>query len=174
VLRYQVAGKAPEMATIAHHDERGGFFTLIIQPQQTVTDAQVIPRELIFIVDTSGSMRGFPIEKSKEAMRRLIKGMRSTDTFNVIRFAGDTGTLWNKPQPHTQTNVDKALHYVEGFRGQGGTEMRKGIIEALAQPAAEGYLRIAFLLTDGYIGDEFRIFQSIEKKDVVRECSVWA
>jgi Ca-activated chloride channel family protein len=164
VLRYKVAGKAPEMATIAHHDERGGFFTLIIQPQQTVTDAQVIPRELIFIVDTSGSMRGFPIEKSKEAMRRLIKGMRSTDIFNVIRFAGDTGTLWNKPQPHTQANVDKALRYVEGFRGQGGTEMRKGILEALAQPAAEGYLRIAFLLTDGYIGDEFRIFQSIEKE----------
>ncbi len=164
VLRYQVAGKAPEMATIAHHDERGGFFTLIIQPQQTVTDAQVIPRELIFIVDTSGSMSGFPIEKSKEAMRRLIKGMRSTDIFNVIRFAGDTGTLWNKPQPHTETNVDKALRYVEGFRGQGGTEMRKGILEALAQPAAEGYLRIAFLLTDGYIGDEFRIFQSIEKE----------
>jgi Ca-activated chloride channel family protein len=164
VLRYQVAGKAPEMATIAHHDERGGFFTLIIQPQKTVTDAQVIPRELIFIVDTSGSMSGFPIEKSKEAMRRLIKGMRSTDTFNVIRFAGDTGTLWNKPQPHTQTNVDKALHYVEGFRGMGGTEMRKGIIEALAQPAAKGYLRIAFLLTDGYIGDEFRLFQSIEKE----------
>ncbi len=164
VLRYQVAAKAPEMAMITHHDERGGFFTLIIQPQQTVTDAQVIPRELIFIVDTSGSMSGFPIEKSKEAMRRLIKGMRSTDTFNVIRFAGDTGTLWNKPQPHTQTNVDKALHYVEGFRGQGGTEMRKGIIEALAQPAAKGYLRIAFLLTDGYIGDEFRIFQSIEKE----------
>jgi len=44
VLRYDVAGKAPEMATIAHHDQRGGFFTLMIQPQRTVTDAQVVPR----------------------------------------------------------------------------------------------------------------------------------
>ncbi|MEN8221363.1 MAG: VIT and VWA domain-containing protein, partial [Pseudomonadota bacterium] len=123
VLRYDVAGKAPEMATIAHHDERGGFFTLMIQPQRTVTDAQVVPRELIFIVDTSGSMRGFPIEKSKEAMRMLIKGMRSTDTFNVVRFAGDTGTLWNKPMPYTQTNVEQALRYVDSFRGRGGTEM---------------------------------------------------
>jgi Ca-activated chloride channel family protein len=164
VLRYDVAGKAPEMATIAHHDERGGFFTLMIQPQRTVTDAQVVPRELIFIVDTSGSMRGFPIEKSKEAMRMLIKGMRSTDTFNVVRFAGDTGTLWNKPMPYTQANIDQALRYVDSFRGRGGTEMRKGILDALAQPAADGYLRIAFLLTDGYVGDEFRIFQAIEKE----------
>ncbi|MDM8557462.1 VIT domain-containing protein [Candidatus Parabeggiatoa sp. HSG14] len=164
VLRYQVAGKAPEMATIAHHDERGGFFTLIIQPQQTITDDEVFPRELIFIVDTSGSMRGFPIEKSKEAIRRLLKGMRSTDIFNVVRFAGDTGTLWKKPRPYTPTHVDEAMQYINNFRGRGGTEMRRGILKALAQPANEGYLRIAFLLTDGYVGNEFGIFQSIEKE----------
>ncbi len=164
VLRYQVAGMAPEMATIAHHDKRGGFFTLIVQPQHTVTDDQVVPRELIFIVDTSGSMRGFPIEKSKEAMRRLINGMRSTDTFNVVRFAGDTGTLWNKPKPNTAANVSEALRYIESFRGRGGTRMRKGILDALAQPAAKGYLRIALLLTDGYVGNERGIFQAIEKE----------
>jgi Ca-activated chloride channel homolog len=164
VLRYQVAGKVPEIATIAHHDERGGFFTLIIQPQYTVTDAEVLPRELIFIVDTSGSMRGFPMEKSKQAMRQLIKGMRTTDTFNVVRFAGDAGTLWKRPKASTPDNVNEALRYVDSFRGRGGTEMRQGILEALAQPAADGYLRIAFLLTDGYVGNEFGIFQAIEKE----------
>jgi len=164
VLRYQVAGQAPEIATLAHHDERGGFFTLMIQPQYTVTDAEVFPRELIFIVDTSGSMRGFPMEKSKKAMRQLIKGMRTTDTFNVVRFAGDTGTLWKRAKASTPDNVNEALRYVESFRGMGGTEMRQGILEALAQPAAEGYLRLAFLLTDGYVGNEFGIFQAIEKE----------
>jgi Ca-activated chloride channel family protein len=164
VLRYEVAGKAPEMATIAHHDERGGFFTLIIQPQRTVTEAEVIPRELIFIVDTSGSMSGFPIDKSKEAMRKLIKGMRSSDTFNVVRFSGDTGTLWNRPKPYTSANADEAMRYVDNLQGSGGTEMRQGILEALGQPAADGYLRIAFLLTDGYVGDEERILQTIEKE----------
>ena len=164
VLRYQVAGSAPEIATIAHHDKRGGFFTLLIQPQKVVTDDQVVPRELIFILDTSGSMRGFPLAKSKEAMRRLIKGMRPTDRFNVVRFAGDTGTLWKQPRLYTHAYANEALHYVNSFRGRGGTEMGKGILEALAQPAADGYLRIAFLLTDGYIGNEFGIYQTIEKE----------
>lgn len=164
ILRYEVAGQAPTMATIAHHQEGRGFFTLIIQPQKTVTDTQVVPRELIFIVDTSGSMQGFPIEKSKEAMRRLIQGMRSTDIFNVVRFAGDTGTLWEKPQPHTPEHVAEALRYIDSFSGSGGTEMQKGILEALAQPASEGHLRIAFLLTDGYVGDESRILEAIEKE----------
>jgi Ca-activated chloride channel family protein len=164
ILRYQVAGQAPEFATLAHHDERGGFFTLIVQPQKLVTDEQAFPRELIFIVDTSGSMYGYPLDKSKEAMKKLIQGMRPLDMFNVVRFAGDTGTLWNKPRPYTPTHASEALRYIESFQGSGGTEMQKGILEALAQPASEGYLRIAFLLTDGYIGDEFRIFQTIEKE----------
>ncbi len=164
VLRYQVAGKAPALAVIPHHDERGGFFTLLIQPQRTVADDEVVPRELIFIVDTSGSMSGFPIEKSKEAMRRLINGMRPGDTFNVVRFAGDTGTLWPAPRPYTTDNAREALAFVERMHGAGGTEMRKGILEALAQPASGDHLRIAFLLTDGYVGDEMRIFQAIEQE----------
>jgi len=164
ILRYQVAGQAPEVATLAHHDQRGGFFTLIIQPQKIVTDEQAFPRELIFIVDTSGSMHGYPLKKSKEAMKKLIEGMRPLDMFNVVRFAGDTGTLWNKPRPYTSSHANKALRYIESFQGRGGTEMQKGILEALAQPAAEGYLRIAFLLTDGYVGNEYQIFQAIEKE----------
>jgi Ca-activated chloride channel family protein len=164
VLRYQVAGPAPQMALLAHHDERGGFFTLLVQPQRTVADDEVVPRELIFLLDTSGSMQGFPMEKSKEAMRRLIQGMRSADTFNVVRFAGDTGTLWPRPKPYTQENAAEALRFVEALQGRGGTEMRRGILEALAQPAEEGKLRIAFLLTDGYVGDEFRILQAIEQE----------
>ncbi|MCP4696034.1 MAG: VWA domain-containing protein, partial [Gammaproteobacteria bacterium] len=164
VLRYAVAGKAPEMAVIAHHDERGGFFTLIVQPQRTVSDRQTVSREMIFIVDTSGSMRGFPLDKSKEAMRRLINGMRSSDTFNVVRFAGGTGTLWDRPKRRTQAHANKALRYVDRMRGSGGTEMRKGILEALSQPAARGYLRIAFLLTDGHVGNETGIFRAIEKE----------
>lgn len=164
ILRYAVAGQAPEMAVIPHYDARGGFFTLIIQPQREVTDNQTVPRELIFIVDTSGSMQGFPMEKSKEAMWKLIKGMRTTDTFNVVRFAGDTGTLWPTPQPYNAETSQEANKFIEGFQGSGGTEMQLGIIEALSQPAAEGKLRIAFLLTDGYVGNETDIFQAIEKE----------
>lgn len=161
ILRYQVAGKAPAFAVIPHHDARGGFFTLIAQPPRQVTANEIVPRELIFILDTSGSMRGAPLARSKQAMQRLIGGMRGSDVFNVVRFAGDTGTLWPTPRPLNAANRQAALDYVEALRGSGGTEMRTGIRDALAQPAAEGRLRIAFLLTDGYVGDEARILKAI-------------
>jgi len=162
ILAYQVAGKKPEIAVMAHAKKQDGFFSLMIQPPARVT--KIFPRELVFIVDTSGSMRGFPLAQSKKIIRTLIQGMRKTDTFNVVRFAGDTGILWNQARNYTPANANEALRYVDSFQGRGGTAMRQGILNALSQKAADGYLRIAFLLTDGYVGNEFAIFQAIEKQ----------
>ncbi len=164
ILRYEVADKMPTMALLSYKDERGGFFSLMIQPQKHIASDEIVPRELIFVLDTSGSMRGFPLKKSKQAMIELLHGMREQDRFNVVRFAGDTSTLWSEPQPYNRANVKKALNYVQSLRGSGGTEMRKGILDALNQPAQENYLRIAILLSDGYIGNEQQIFKSIDKE----------
>lgn len=165
VLRYKVAGKAPEVALISHYDaKKGGYFTFVALPQQQVGDAATVARDLIFILDTSGSMRGFPLNKSKEAMYRLINGMRPTDRFNVIRFAGDTGALWPAPRPKTPENEEQAVAFIEKLKGAGGTEMRKGIGEALTQASDPDRLRIAFLLTDGYVGNELDILKNIEQE----------
>lgn len=165
VLRYEVAGKVPKMTVIGYHDaEQGGYFTFVALPQQNVEADSIVPRDLIFILDTSGSMEGQPIEKSKDAMYRLIDGMRVTDRFNVVRFAGDTGTLWPEPRLKTAENVAIARSFVASLEGAGGTEMQTGIIEALAQPSENERMRLAFLLTDGYVGNENEILASIEKE----------
>lgn len=165
ILRYEVAGKAPEMAVIAHHDSpQGGYFTFIALPQQTIDADSTVPRDLIFILDTSGSMEGIPMEQSKRAMYRLIDGMRTTDRFNVVRFAGDTGTLWPAPRLKTKDNVELARSFVASLQGSGGTEMLNGINEALSQPADGERVRLAFLLTDGYVGNEDEILANIEKE----------
>jgi Ca-activated chloride channel family protein len=165
ILRYAVAGDAPQAAVIAEHEsERGGFFTLIALPPKEVGDTLTVPRDLVFVLDTSGSMRGQPLEQSRRAMQRLLDGMRPEDRFNVVRFAGDTGTLWPQPRPGTPENRRAAKAYVDSLRGSGGTEMRAGITEALSQASDAERLRIAILLTDGYVGNEQAIFQSIEQE----------
>ena len=161
VLRYQVAGVAPQVALIPHFDDRGGFFTLIVQPQRDMTTSEITPREIVIIADTSGSMGGFPMEKSKQAMRRILRGMRRSDRFNIVRFSGDTATLFERPLAYSSEHLTRALAFVDDMRGSGGTEMAKGIVEALQQPAAPGYLRIAVLLTDGFV-DEDEVLHSIE------------
>jgi Ca-activated chloride channel family protein len=165
VLRYQVAGEAPTMSLIAHRQGDGeGYFTLVGLPPRQATDERTVPRDLIFVLDTSGSMRGLPLQASKQAMYRLIDGMRAGDRFNVVRFAGDTGTLWPEPRAKTPTNMAAAKAYVESLRGAGGTEMRRGIVEALSQASEPERLRLAILLTDGYVGNDAQILASIEQE----------
>jgi hypothetical protein len=79
---------------LTHHDERGGFFTLLLQPPERVAVSEILPKELIFVLDTSGSMSGFPIEKAKETMSLALDGLHPQDTFNLITFSGDTHILF--------------------------------------------------------------------------------
>ncbi|MHC4769950.1 MAG: VWA domain-containing protein, partial [Planctomycetota bacterium] len=89
-------------------------------------------------MDTSGSMRGFPIDKSKAVMARAISAMRPADTFNVITFAGSTRVLWDKPRPATEANRAEARALVEQQQGGGGTEMMRAINAALVQTPVAG------------------------------------
>src|SRR5262249_1276603 len=75
VLRYDVSGKRIEDAVLTHRDERGGFFTLILQPPDKVATEDRTPKEIVFVLDTSGSMYGFPLDKAKEAMKMSIDGL---------------------------------------------------------------------------------------------------
>ncbi|MCH6551142.1 MAG: VWA domain-containing protein, partial [Planctomycetes bacterium] len=143
VLSWRQTADSIQEATFAHTSNRlgdysGGFFTLILQPPDRVVDAEVPPRELVFVMDTSGSMSGFPIEKSKAVMTRAIDAMRPRDTFNVITFAGHTDILWERPRPANAANRAAAKAFVESRQGGGGTEMMTAINAALVQTVVEG------------------------------------
>ena len=114
-----------------------GHLALILNPPARVEDVDVPARELVFVLDTSGSMRGFPLEKAKAVMTRAIDSMRPEDTFNLITFAGDTSILWEQPKPATAENRKQANDFINSRRGGGGTEMMKAINAALTQTASE-------------------------------------
>lgn len=110
-----------------------GFLTLVMNPPAPSENAPALPREIVFVVDTSGSMNGFPIEKSKDVMRKALSTMRAGDTFNVITFAGSTAILWPELRPASPDNVKTAMDFVNGLVSGGGTEMMKAIEAALVQ-----------------------------------------
>ncbi len=163
VLRYDVAGRKVEDALLMHRSARGGFFTLILQPPDRVTAEDVTPKEIVFVLDTSGSMSGFPIEKAKEAMRLALDGMYPQDTFNLITFAGDTHILFPQPVPATKENLAKAQKFLETREGGGGTEMMKAINAALSPSDAADHIRIVCFMTDGYVGDDMAIIAEVQK-----------
>ncbi len=148
ILRWKTAETTIEPGFFAHVSDardpsadpsvKGGYFALMIEPPARVAPATVRPRELIFVLDTSGSMNGFPMEKSKALARKAIAAMRPTDTFNFITFAGATRVLWSEPRSANDANRKEAEDFVNGAYGAGGTEMMSAINAALVQDGRSG------------------------------------
>src|SRR6266403_1824475 len=163
ILRYDVAGKKIEDALLTHASDKGGFFTLILQPPDRVTAEDVMPKELVFVLDTSGSMSGFPIEKAKETMKLALDNLYPYDTFNLITFSGDEHILFPEPVPATKENLAKAQAFLESRTGGGGTEMMKAIKASMDPSDAQGHVRIVCFMTDGYVGNDMEIIGEVQK-----------
>ena len=165
ILRYDVAGQAPEAALLTHRGELGGYFMLMIQPQaaEFVTDDVVTPKEMVFVVDTSGSMRGYPLDKAKEAMTLAISEMNPDDRFYVMDFNSAVSSLSPHTLANTKENRRRGLKFVQDFRGEGGTNMLEGMKAALDLKSDPDLLRTVLFMTDGYIGNETEILAAVEE-----------
>jgi len=163
ILHYDVAGQKMQDALLTHSGNNGGYFTLILQPPERVTVADVMPKELVFVLDTSGSMSGFPIEKAKETMKLALDNLYPTDTFNLITFSGDEHILFPEPVPATKDNLRKAQEFLESRKGGGGTEMMKAIKASMDPSDAQDHVRIVCFMTDGYVGNDMEIIGEVQK-----------
>jgi Ca-activated chloride channel family protein len=163
ILTFDVAGRDVEDAVLAHRDERGGFFALVLQPPDRVAAEDVAPRELVFVLDTSGSMSGYPIEKAKETMESSFAALRPQDTFNLITFSGDTNILFPAPVSATDANLARAREFLRSRSGAGGTEMMAAIRAALEPSDKQDHVRIVCFVTDGYVGNDMEIVGEIQK-----------
>ena len=163
ILKYAVAGKRVEDAVLTHKAATGGFFTLMLQPPERVTSEEVTPKELVFVLDTSGSMSGFPIEKAKETMRLALDGLNPRDTFNLITFSGDTRILFPQPVAATPENIRAARQFLDSRYGSGGTEMMKAIRAALAPSDDQSHVRVVCFMTDGEVGNDLDIIAEVQK-----------
>jgi hypothetical protein len=159
VLRWKADGDAVGEGVLTHvrsvgDFSDGGYFAVLLAPPTRPNPAEIPPRELVFVVDTSGSMRGFPLDAAKDLMSRAIAAMRPSDTFNVITFAGATSILWDAPRPATPEHKAAATRFLDGQAGGGGTEMMTAIQAALrpSQAGAPTWLtpkQLADLPADG-------------------------
>jgi Ca-activated chloride channel family protein len=164
ILRYRTATDSVKSALLTSFDpQKGGFFSLVLLPPKIPAATQIAPREMIFVMDQSGSQSGFPIDKSKELTLKLIKTMRPNDTFNVFGFNNTTRALFQTPQHVTADTLAKAETFVKAMQAGGGTQLLEGLNAALLPPQDPERLRIVVFNTDGFVGDEPQILDSIQK-----------
>ncbi len=161
MLRWSVSSEKPAIGFLAHRERGDGFFTLLVQPKGEVSALEAAPKEILFVLDTSGSMRGIPLEASKRLARESLKTLGPRDTFDLIRFANGSSMLSDKPLPNDSASVERGLAWLDSLEGGGGTEMLEGFKAAFARPPDPDRLRVVVFLTDGYIGNEHEILAAI-------------
>lgn len=162
-MSWDVAGRKVADAMLTHRDSRGGFFTFLLQPPDRPAESEITPKEIVFVIDTSGSMSGFPIEKAKEVIKLAMDGLHERDTFNLITFAGDTHILFPQPVRATPANVQAAQRFLLSRSGGGGTEMMKAIRAALEPSDSQEHLRVVCFLTDGYVGNDMEVIGEVRR-----------
>ena len=161
MLRWNVSSDRPAVALLAHRTGVDGFFTLLVQPKGSISVEEAMPKEIVFVLDTSGSMSGLPIEASKRFVRQALRTLGPRDQFNLVRFAGGAETFSPAPLAGDEGSVSRALAWIDQLEAGGGTEMLAGFRAAFARPADPGRLRTVVFLTDGYIGNEHDILGAI-------------
>jgi len=164
VLRYRLAEMQVISGMLLEQGEKENFFLLNVEPPARVQPEQIPPRDYLFILDVSGSMNGFPLDTAKELMRDLLGGIRKTDTFNVLCFAGTSTTLSPKPLAATPENIARGTDLVRFSRGSGGTELLPALQRALGMPMKEGVSRSIVVVTDGYVSIEKEAFELVRSE----------
>ena len=163
ILRYRLSGNSIETGLLLYPGEDENFFLAMIQPPKQVKQADIPPREYVFIMDVSGSMNGYPIDISKKLMHDLTGSLRTSDRFNVILFAGCSNLFSEQSVPATPENLKRAIAFIDREQGSGGTELLPALRRALALKGTEGYSRTFVIATDGYVDVEREAFDLIRK-----------
>ncbi|WP_028580467.1 VIT and vWA domain-containing protein [Desulfogranum japonicum] len=163
ILKYRLQGKQITSGLLLQKGEKENYFLLMAQPPQRVLPEAIPPREYLFVVDVSGSMHGFPLHTAKTLIKDLVMGLRPTDHFNLLLFAGSSAVMAPASLPANQENIDQALHFVNNQQGGGGTNLLSAMNEALSLPKREGVSRTIVVLTDGYIDAEKEVFHTIQE-----------
>lgn len=121
-------------------------------------------RELILVIDRSGSMQGQAFEQAREAIRLALGRIDHDDRFNVIAFSSAALPLFDGPAVATRANLDRAYRFIERLEAGGGTEIDAAMKMAMAGPPQPGYLRQIVFATDGAVANESQVLANIDRE----------
>ena len=158
-----VAEKAPSVGLFREHVGDSDYLLAFVTPPTAEQTAQKpLPREVVFVIDNSGSMGGTSIEQAKASLLYALGRLRPNDSFNVIRFDDTMDVLFPASVPADAAHVREATSFVSALQARGGTEMVPAMQAALTDKLGEtNMVRQVVFLTDGAIGNEQQLFETI-------------
>ncbi len=165
VLRWRVATPTVglSLATARRAGDHDAFGLLTIVPPAAAAKVTPVPRDLIVLLDTSGSMSGGPLDKAKQVIGMMIDSLDERDRFELIEFSNEPRRYLDEPQLATARAKQAALKWLRSRQADGATEMRTAVIEAMTTLRV-GAQRQIVVVTDGYVGGEHQILEALNRR----------
>jgi len=144
-------------ASLVAHRRSGedGYFSLFLTPSQEIDVGAVVHKDVVFVIDTSGSMkeparRPWKIEQAQDALRFCVKSLNEGDRFNIVSFATGTRSFRENLLPATFPAIEEAMDFIQAMKAGGGTNIQAALEAALAlQEKASSRPFMIVFLTDG-------------------------
>jgi Ca-activated chloride channel family protein len=130
--------------------EGGGYFLLLAAPPATMSEHRPkVKREVILVLDRSGSMRGEKMKQVREAAIQIVRGLEDGEAFNIVDYSDTIASFAEKPVVKDAATAKEAEAYLARLEANGGTNIHDALAEALRTPPTDGMLPIVLFLTDG-------------------------
>ena len=156
------ATTAPSVGLFREHVGNSDYLLAFVTPPAAVQATQLRPREVVFVIDNSGSMGGASIQQAKASLLYALGRLQPGDRFNVIRFDDTMTVLFPATVPADAEHLGSAISFVNRLEARGGTEMLPAMRAALTDDGADtDHIRQVVFLTDGAIGNEQQMFDTI-------------
>src|SRR5262245_11555644 len=157
-------GKRPAVAVFTEwHGGQPYALVMLLPPAGANAEGSRLPREVIFVIDTSGSMAGASIQQARLALEEALAALAPGDRFNVIQFNSRTERLFPASVPAELAAVERARQWVQGLQANGGTEMLPALRAALEGADETGVVRQVVFVTDGLVGNEDQLFAYLSR-----------
>jgi Ca-activated chloride channel family protein len=160
-----IIGTAPKAALFQQefkrHSQAKDYFSMVMITPPTVSATVSLPRDITFIVDSSGSMAGQSMNQAKQALRNALGYLNSSDRFNIVDFDSQYRPLYSQSQTASYDHIEQAKKMINGLSADGGTEMMGALKFALQSSSDDTYLKQIIFITDGSIGNESELFKLI-------------
>ena len=163
VLEWVPARGREPRAAVFTEEKDGAYYVLamVMPPADEFVETVRMPRETVFVIDTSGSMGGASILQAQQALLMAVDQLRPEDFFNIIEFDSRFTVLWPDSRPAMPAAVAEAKLWVERLDANGGTEIMGPLLAALEDRSEHTPLRQIIFITDGCVGNEEALFAAI-------------
>ncbi|MCK5685408.1 VWA domain-containing protein, partial [bacterium] len=148
VMYYTVSQKDLGLNLLTFKEKgKDGYFLLMMSPGEY--ESKPIPKDILFIMDTSGSMKGKKMKQAREALKFCVNSLAKDDNFNIISFATGINTFEKNLQQADSKKVDEAIEFIEKLEARGGTNINDALKIGLKMFSKSTNPRMIVFLTDG-------------------------